>query len=64
VTTDGALGAFRPITSSVQDTCQTQREVAEHNSRYDTLRTGKEVAYKAPCDLAPAAKVAKAPPTS
>jgi hypothetical protein len=28
-----------------------QRAVAEHNSRYDTLKTGAEKVYKAPCDV-------------
>lgn len=50
VTSKGALDAFKPIASSPKDTCQTQVAVAEHNSRYDTLKTGKETVYKAPCD--------------
>ena len=49
VTSKGALDSFRPISSSPKDTCQTQVEVAEHNSRYDTLKTGKETVYKAQC---------------
>ena len=49
VTTKGALDSFRPLTYSRHDTCATQQEIAEHNSRYDTLKTGKEVVYKAPC---------------
>jgi hypothetical protein len=28
-----------------------QRDVAEHNTRYDRLKTGKAVVYKAPCDV-------------
>lgn len=51
VTTKGALDSFRPLTMSKRDTCDTQREIAEHNSRYDTLKTGKETAYRAPCDI-------------
>lgn len=50
VSTKGALDAFKTISSSPKDTCQTQREVAEHNSRYDTLKNGKEVVYKAECN--------------
>lgn len=50
VSTKGAIDAFRNISSSQKDTCQTQREVAEHNSRYDTLKNGKEVVYKAECE--------------
>lgn len=50
VSSKGALDAFKPITSSKADTCQTRQEIAEHNSRYDTLKTGKPVVYKAPCD--------------
>jgi hypothetical protein len=49
-TTKGALDIFRPLHSSARDTCATQKEVAEHNSRYDTAKTGKETVYKAPCD--------------
>jgi hypothetical protein len=53
VTSKGALDAFKPIASSPKDTCQTQEEIAEHNSRYDTIKTGKEVVYKAPCRVDP-----------
>jgi hypothetical protein len=35
----------------VNDTCETQKQVAEHNSKYDTLKEGKTVVYKAPCAL-------------
>lgn len=49
VTSKGALDAFKPIASSPKDTCDTQVQIAEHNSRYDTLKTGKETVYKAPC---------------
>ena len=54
VSSKGALDAFKPISSSKADTCETRREIAEHNSRYDTLKTGKTVVYKAPCDVEPA----------
>lgn len=49
-TTKGALDSFRPLHSSARDTCPTQREIAEHNSRYDTLRLNRETVYKADCD--------------
>jgi hypothetical protein len=45
-----ATKIFRPIRASAKDTCDTQREIAEHNSRYDTLSSGKPQAYKAACD--------------
>jgi hypothetical protein len=44
------LDSFRPLHSSSRDTCPTQREIAEHNSRYDTLRLNRETVYKADCD--------------
>lgn len=50
LTNQGALAAFKPIPNSTQAPCSMQRAVAEHNSRYDTLKQGSEVAYKAPCD--------------
>lgn len=50
LTSPGALAAFKPIPNSARAPCQMQRAVAEHNSRYDTMKTGSEVAYKAPCD--------------
>lgn len=51
VSTKGALDAFRTIKGSVADTCETQRQVAAHNSVYDTLKSGTETVYKAPCDV-------------
>lgn len=43
------------------DTCETQRDHAEHNSVYDTLKQGKQVVYVAPsCESGPA--TAKAAP--
>ena len=53
VTSLGAAEAFKPIASSPKDTCETQRQIAEHNSRLDTIKTGKEVVYKAHCENAP-----------
>ncbi len=44
-----ALDAFKPIPNSAQAPCDMQKAVAEHNSVYDTLKTGKEKVYKAPC---------------
>lgn len=51
LTRDGALKAFRPIRNSPHAPCAMQREVAEHNSAYDTLKTKRPVAYGAPCDV-------------
>lgn len=50
LSSEGALSAFRPIRASTSDTCETQRQIAEHNSAYDTIKNGKETVYKAACD--------------
>lgn len=50
LTSAGAADAFKPISASPADTCETQRQVAEHNSRLDTIKTGKETVYRAHCD--------------
>lgn len=50
VTSAGAADAFKPIAASPRDTCETQRQIAEHNSRLDTIKSGKEIVYKAHCD--------------
>lgn len=42
------------------DTCETQRDHAEHNSVYETLKQGKQVVYVAPCESQPS--TAKAAP--
>jgi hypothetical protein len=47
---DTSLTSFRPIGYSTRDTCQTQREIAAHNSVYDTLKAGKPMIYRAPCE--------------
>ncbi len=47
---DTSLTSFRPIGMSTRDTCQTQKEIAAHNSVYDTLKTGSAVVYQAPCE--------------
>ena len=47
---DTSLQSFRPIPMDDRDTCATQREIAGHNSGDDTLKTGKQHAYCAPCD--------------
>jgi hypothetical protein len=44
-----ALDAFKPISNSAKAPCKVQKEIAEHNSVYETLRGGKEVTYLAPC---------------
>jgi len=36
------------------DTCETQRDHAEHNSVLETLKTGKQVVYSAPPCESPA----------
>jgi hypothetical protein len=47
---DTSLTSFRPIGYSLRDTCQTQREIAAHNSVYDTLKSGRSTVYTAPCE--------------
>jgi hypothetical protein len=49
VNSRGAVQAFPPLTYNSY--CEAQRAIAEANSRRDTLKTGKTVVYKAPCDL-------------
>lgn len=51
LTNGGALAAFKPIEASPADTCSTQKAVAEHNSRYDSIKLGKTTVYKAPCEV-------------
>ena len=48
-----ALEAFKPIPNSARAPCDMQKAVAEHNSVYQSLKTGKDVAYKAPCQITP-----------
>lgn len=50
LTKTSALEAFKPIANSAHAPCRVQREIAEHNTVYDTLKTGKPVKYLAPCD--------------
>lgn len=57
---DGALKSFKAIQASDKDTCETRKQVAEHNSAYDTLKQGKQVVYTASCESAPT--TAKAAP--
>ena len=61
LTTKGALDSFKPIANSGKAPCKMQRDVAAHNSAYDSLKSGREVVYKAPCDLKP--KPPKSKPT-
>lgn len=61
VSTDSSLQSFKPIQASPKDTCETQKQVAAHNSAYDTLKQGKQVVYTASCSVAPA--TAKGGPT-
>ena len=51
-TADNSLRLFRPIGYSTHDTCNTQKQIAAHNSVYDTLKSGKPVVYQAPCEHA------------
>ena len=51
LTKGGALDAFKPIQNSSLAPCEMQKDVAEHNSRYDSIKTGKAVVYKAPCQV-------------
>ena len=46
-----ALKAFEPIVANPADTCGTQKAIARHNSRYDSIRLGKPVSYAAFCEL-------------
>lgn len=48
--TAGLLEALPPIRYKRNDLCSAQRGIAEHNSRWQTLKTGKETVYRAPCD--------------
>jgi hypothetical protein len=49
VTKKVALEAFEPIRASNKDTCETRRQIAAHNSAYDTLKTSKLTVYKVDC---------------
>jgi len=49
---DTSVESFEPIEYSRKDTCATQKQAARHNSVYDTLRTGEDVVYVAPCEVA------------
>jgi hypothetical protein len=51
LTKGGALDAFKPIQNSALAPCEMQKDVAEHNSRYDSIKNGKPVIYKAPCQV-------------
>ena len=50
-TSPGVLEAFPPIRNSKLAPCDMQREVAAHNSRVATFKSGREVVYRAPCDI-------------
>lgn len=60
VATDSSLQSFKTIQASPKDTCETQRQVAAHNSVYDSLKGGKQVVYVAPCESQPTTAAAKA----
>ena len=48
LTETGALEALPPI--KYHDYCSAQKGIAEHNSRWETLKTKKQTIYKAPCE--------------
>lgn len=50
LSTEGAIRSFKPISNSSKAPCKIQKEIAAHNSVYDSLKLKKEVVYKAPCD--------------
>lgn len=61
LTEAGAVRAFKPIPNSSRAPCEMQKAVAEHNSVLETIKSKKDVVYKAPCDVdkgGPAQKVA------
>jgi hypothetical protein len=62
VSTDSSLQSFKPIQASPKDTCETQKQVAAHNSAYDTLKQGKQVVYTANCWPPATAAPSKAAP--
>ena len=49
LTEAGALEALPPI--RYHDYCSAQKGIAEHNSRWDTLKNKKPTVYKAPCEV-------------
>lgn len=51
LTEAGALAAFKPIQNSPDAPCAMQRDVAAHNSAYDTLKNKRPTVYKAPCEI-------------
>lgn len=61
LTEDGALKMFSAIKNSPQAPCEMQREVAKHNSVYDSFKERKLMEYKAPCDDKPKAKAVTKP---
>lgn len=60
----GALRAFEPISANPADTCGTQKAIARHNSRYDSIRLNKPVSYAAVCELKKVKPAAAEPKTS
>ncbi len=53
VRTDTSLRSFRTITLSCKDTPETRKQILAHDSAFDTLKSGKVVAYKDTCQEAP-----------
>lgn len=50
VKTRVVVGSFEPIGASPADSCETQKAIARHNARYDSIAKGKAVKYLAPCE--------------
>jgi hypothetical protein len=49
VTETSVVEALPPI--KYHDYCSAQKGIAEHNSRWETLKTKTPVVFKAPCEL-------------
>lgn len=47
---------LKPVPTYSKAPCEMQREWTAHNSRVDSVRQGKLVVYKAPCDMTPMPK--------
>jgi hypothetical protein len=46
------------VANSTAAPCRLQREIAAQNSYVDTIKSGKQTVYKAPCDIDPPQRVA------
>lgn len=62
-----AAQIFDPVPVYEKGPCWMQRKWSAHNSKVDTLKQGREVVYKPPCDVDPKPKAppaAKPPPVA